>query len=124
MDIKQILILVGFAVYYFIKNSNKKEKDQTNPNARKPQQAAGSQRSIESILRDLSEKSIPVKEAPKASVEPVSPSYSEATENKPRRPHRKKTIPESIQIETLDDDVHFDLRQAIINDAILNRPHQ
>jgi hypothetical protein len=127
MDTKQILILIGFAIYYFIRSSGKKNKEQQQRAAKqRPQNtpAPKPERSIEEILRDLAGETAPKVEKPKYKEVPKKEIVIEsATENKPRREHKSEPFKTS-QIAEDNDEVEFDLRQAIINDAILNRPHQ
>ncbi|MFT5512486.1 MAG: hypothetical protein ACI8SE_000884 [Bacteroidia bacterium] len=129
MDTRQILILVGFAVYYFIRAKAKKAKDQNEATPNRPQAkrpTAKPQRSIEEILRDLAQEDKPtpkvanVKKIRKEEIVPVI----EVTENAPRRSRSKSNEHKPIEVEEIDEVFNFDLRQAIINEAILERPFQ
>lgn len=126
MDTKQILILIGFAIYYLIRSSGSKQKDQKAAPKKRPQKRnpAAPQRSIEDILRDLAgEKESKAEKT--ITFEPDEPVVEIPTEIQPRRPHPPATPHKRIEVEHDEEEDHgFDLRQAIINDAILNRPYQ
>lgn len=126
MELKQILILVGFAIYYFIRANSKKDQDQKAQPKKRPQQRANPtpQRSIEDILRDLAGDTPPVTRQKEIYAEPEQEIVELPTEQKPRRPHVEPVTHKKIEVEHDDEGVDFDLRQAIIIDAILNRPHQ
>ena len=126
MELKQILILVGFAIYYFIRSQGNKDKDKKATPKKRAQQRPDSapQRSIEDILRDLAGESKPVQREKEIFIEPEK-EVVVATENQPRRSHSEPVPTKKMEVEQDDEDgeTTFDLRQAVINDAILNRPH-
>ena len=132
MDTRQILILVGLAVYYFVRSRGKKSNEQQKSAPNRPQArrtAAKPQRSIEDILRDLAQEDNPssteIKSHPtKILKEEVVTPVVEATENRPRRPHREHKKHTPIEVEELDESADFDLREAVIYEAILNPPYQ
>lgn len=139
MEPRQILLLVGLALYYWFRSTAKKNK-QKNQQKAKPKTApprstaqdnTPKERSLEEILRELAGESTP-KPEPKAKpdnrerqkikhVEVKQPAYAPeaiSTETLPRyRRVAVKPLPEEEH-----EEVDFDLRQAVINDAIMNRP--
>lgn len=130
MDAQQILILIGFAIYYFIRANSKKEQDQKVKPKKRPQQRTKPtpQRSIEDILRDLAGDQVQTERKKEIFVEPevIDEIIVETpTENQPRRVHVESTRLTTLELDDEEEEESsFDLRQAVINDAILNRPHQ
>ena len=125
-DIK-IIMLIGLGIYYFIKYANRPDKKSRN---QKPQAQPVSsenqdpERSLEDIIKELSGDLEP---QPKPT--PVQKGFlkdhttkSISNRTKRRTAHVEHT--NKIEVEELDDEQAFDLRQAIIYDAVLNRPHQ
>lgn len=131
MDIKQILLLVGIGIYYYLKyrSGNKEEQKKPVKRARpkappaNPTPVDQSKTSLEEILRNLVEEEAPRKPKPRAKIKHVEVDQTtpkaKSAETTPRRTTEKK---KRIEVEDLDAAIDFDLRQAVINDAILNRP--
>lgn len=104
----------------------KKKKIKKFSQKKRPQQRTNQapQRSIEDILRDLAGDTAPER-TKEVFIEPEEIIVETATENTPRRPHTDSTPIKKVELSHDDEeDNSFDLRQAVINDAILNRPHQ
>ncbi|MBO6516046.1 MAG: hypothetical protein JJ975_05805 [Bacteroidia bacterium] len=157
MDTRQILLLAGLAVYYYLRSQAKKNKKQAeqqrkaaqarereaqrNAPQQQPQQSRPvpqAEKSLEDILRELAG------EAPRQQTPPPAPTPKPrqrakikhievdqstpppvSAEVTPRRKHEapKTTIKRVIEVEEEErEELDFDLRQAVINDAILNRP--
>mgnify|MGYP000962057795 CR=1 FL=1 len=128
MDTKQILILIGFAIYYFLRANGNKDKKQKKVAPKRPQsnqKGSSRQKNLEEILRELAQQGeTPIekkKEAPKPAFEYEVPSIEEIEDKKVEEPKETKTTRISLEDDS-HESMHFDLRQAVINDAILNRP--
>lgn len=130
MGPKQILILIGVAVYYYLRYSSGKDKTTKKPVQRpsQPKKQPVSQPSLEELLRNLTNQvEEPVKERKpkKKKVKPAEPiikevdHHSQKIESILREEKAQQARIELIEDEDEDD---FDLRQAVINDVILNRP--
>ena len=126
MDTKQILILIGFAIYYFLRangNKDKKQKKAAPKRAQPRPTSAKPQKSLEEILRDLANQG---EEVEKPKPKPVPPAYEYEKPVEQPKPTVKKeykvTAPLEVHETDEEDSAEFDLKQAVINDAILNRP--
>jgi len=131
VDFKQILLLIGIGLYYYLQSRNKDKKTQKKPTRRPGPQApqtnptptSNPKTTLEDILRELVEEEPPRKPEPRAKIKHVE------IDKSVRKPKSAETTPRSkpvkrikrIEVEEIDAS-NFDLRQAVINDAILNRP--
>jgi len=131
MELFEILLVVGTILYYVFRGSGDKKQ---KPKAKRPVSQPASQeqrpqkteRTLEEILRDLTEpKPAPKVEPVKAEVKKVeeTPKYV-SLENTPRHSHHPHVFErfEAYEIDEDPDGSDIDLRQAVIYDAILNRP--
>ncbi len=157
MDTRQILLIIGVAVYYFIRHQSKKNKTkqeyrqpeprQEQPQHEQPQQEQPRQRSLlapqqrpqqpmtqpqekslEDILRELAgEQKVKARED-RVKIKHIETDYTTkpeaiSTEKLARRADTKKRASTPrIEVEEDEASVDFNLHQAIVNDAILNRP--
>lgn len=139
MELKNIVLLILGILYFIFRASGNKEKSAKKPGQR-PQQSSeggGSTPSIEDILRELTG------EAPRTTQPPVEHKMNKVKKVKPvvveqnehekyretvaaRQTKRPIKIVEELPKVDLEqtESFEFDLRQAVINDAILNRPYQ
>ncbi len=123
MEFKNILILVGVAVYYYLRarsNSKKNEANQKNVKP-SPKTSSSKGRSLEDILREFQQEVTPEPSPnPEQRFEEPIIEKEFVEKSKPIQPVKLVEIEE----EEDGDEDSFDLRQAVINDAILNRPHR
>jgi len=133
MELKNIIFMVLGILYFIFRASGNKDKSTKEPD-QKPQQnsRSGSTPSIEDILRELTG------EAPRSSpkvvkqkkAKPVEVEQNEHEKYREtvsaRQTRRPLKLIEDLPIAEPEqtDSFEFDLRQAIINDAILNRPYK
>ncbi len=134
MDTQQIVLIVLGILYFLFRSSGSKDKKKQSA----PQGNTSEKRttSIEDILRELSgETARPVQQAPvaeKRHEEPVVVPETKKVRSRERHTPSPKlrvvNLPPLVDVNnaaiTEDENVEFNLRQAIIYDAILNRPHQ
>ena len=125
MDTKQILILIGFAIYYFLRAKGNKDKKVAPKRPQPNQKPPSRQKNLEEILRDLAQQGETPVEQEREPARPTFdyevPSIEIKEEKKVEKPKESKTVRISLD-EGSDQSSEFDLRQAVINDAILNRP--
>lgn len=126
MDIQVVLIILGI-LYYLFRPSGKQKK----ANAPRPKSDHNPTPSIEDILRELTGQTqvVPPPKLKKPATVKIKPepvaAVNVASENQPRRVRPQRQAENQYSTEEVEkEEVVFDLRQAIINDAILNRPYR
>ena len=124
-------MLIGFIAYYLLRARGENAKKQVKK-APPPTSSDEERPSLDDLLRKLQEQMEPPKSKVKP-IEVVEPVAEEKVpEKRPSRPVRtsvrssKKSVikPVELEVDPVDERSDFDLRQAVINDAILNRPYQ
>jgi type IV secretory pathway VirB10-like protein len=141
MDNIAELIPFIIAILYFVFGRGKKKKNAPNPNRPKPaKKPSTATTSLEDILRELSGETAP-KPKPKPATKPQpayvappqpiesDPDYMAAEYNKISHHNSdkdiatiRKEIDEATRRENKKVEIPFDLKDAIIYDAIMNRP--
>ena len=133
------LIAFVIGILYFLFGSSKKKKERPKPHHRAPKRTESTP-SLEDILRELTgqqtltkpqveeqpvhelEKTQQAKPKPAEEVAYTDPLVHHARTGKPISAIRKEIRKEKgLEVET--STTEFDLRQAVINDAILRRPY-
>jgi hypothetical protein len=128
-------------VLYRLFGGSKKKQPEPKPQRQKqerPKRPNTSTPSIEDILRELSGETSK-KEEPKRISKPkrerksieivdhskdVRVDYNHDADTGPNLKEIRKELDEEKGLRDADDKIEFDLRQAVINDAILNRPYR
>lgn len=131
------IFIIGLIIYYiFIKPSAKKQEAAKQRRPQQGKDAKSPQRTFEDLIREFTN--------PSPASQQAEPVWEEEDEHEDynQRHEEQKVVSESIvssekvveekvkakvpflRVETVEEenDFDFDLRQAIINDAILNRP--
>ncbi|MCB0735214.1 MAG: hypothetical protein KDC76_11565 [Bacteroidetes bacterium] len=126
MDWQQIIFIILGIIYFLFRNNGDKEQTKKKPQPKRAS-GGGSTTSLEEILRELTGKQ---PKSRKQNREPEAPVEYEPLVRTPQPERIKESSIKRIEVVHLDDHEHidhrehldFDLRQAVINDAILNRP--
>ncbi|MCB9262362.1 MAG: hypothetical protein H6607_08315 [Flavobacteriales bacterium] len=128
MDIEKLLPLILIALYYlFGKKSSDEKKKAPKPVAQKrPTASSKPQKTLEDIIRELSgqpeEKESKPAERKKIKHTHEADIPMESLETKKYvRPRIESKSTRRVMAEEAEE-IDFDLQQAVINDAILNRP--
>jgi hypothetical protein len=133
MDTQQIvLIILGILYFLFRSSGDKSKKSKPRPQNRGSDQHSSSEKrttSIEDILRELSGQSQEVPQIKKTPVKEKANTETKVPYKPPVNVESKKVDPiEPVIAESVDKkeskNINFDLRKAVIYDAVLNRPHQ
>lgn len=128
-------------ILYFVFGGRKKKKDSPKPRHQKPK-TPESTTSIEDILRELTgetkatpkpkTQAAPVKQTPDVKEKPLETISPEITYNADgdyahsSEKMKEREIIDFVELEKSSEDsssIDFDLRQAVIYDAVLNRPY-
>ncbi len=139
----KVIMLIGLGIYYLVKYTSK-TADKTQKKRPQPRpvssQNDGPERSLEDIIKELAGEVAP---KPKP-VKPVKKGLLQGSktgilkDHKPVEARVSRTVAERIKKQTrhvehveepeveyeYDEELTIDLKQAIINEAILVRPHQ
>lgn len=135
MSVIKVLLVIGAIIYYLTKAGSKENKSR-KPAPRAPQPQPNKQasqpveeKSLDDIIRELAHTPKHEKPAPR---ERVRIKHIETKDNRPPEAISSETLPRrheegftGVHHEEEEDDYVkqiFNLRQAVINDAILNRP--
>ncbi|MFY0644048.1 MAG: hypothetical protein JXR19_06245 [Bacteroidia bacterium] len=120
-------------ILYFVFGRGKKTKETSKPRKRQPQPTKNTP-SLEDILKELTGESsqpTPKEVVPEVVLEPIEPEepvYEDTivhdADTGPSIDEIRKKLQEEKKLEVQDRVMDFDLRQAIINETVLNRPYQ
>ena len=128
MDWQQIILLIGAALYFALKNKGQDQQKSKNKGGQKKRQERPTP-SLEDILRELTGEGPARRPTPPPAPMPQpEPKHVVQKVHKPE-PVKVHDIPtvkleDSEEEESPSNKPDFDLRQAVIYDAILNRPYQ
>lgn len=129
MDFIEILAFIIGLVYFIMRANRKSEKEaakKVRPSAPSEETESGNEKSLEDIFREIIQQQTP---APKVIHVEEPPQPQAVPAGRLNTPKRAKiipvleSIPEEVPVQITTTDFDFDLKQAVIYDAILNRPY-
>lgn len=115
--------IIGAIYYIFIRKRNKEKvlTESTPPVIRKKEDRKVT---LEDILKEISGQNKPLESRPVQNIQKRKVPIVEPEIKRPETPKRSVNIPNVIvkNVEEIESEVNFDLREAIISQTILNRP--